>query len=85
MTRRIFAQSGWFTVHVYDSKSDQFATLEKTEEPRPRLEKIQISGADFSFIRDELSRLGISHASMFPDLDGLCRDILWNHTLLEDE
>jgi hypothetical protein len=85
VTRRIVAQSGWFTVHAYDPKSDRFATLEETGKSRPRLEKIQVPGADFSFIRDELGRLGISHASMFPDLDGLCRDILWNHTLLEDE
>jgi len=85
VTRRIVAQSGWFTVHAHDTKSDRFATLEETQQLRPRLSRIQISATQFSFIRDELSRLGISHASMFPDLDGLCRDILWNHTLLEDE
>lgn len=85
VTRRIVAQSGWFTAHPIDGRTFQLATLPGgTGRTRP-LEKIQIPCGAFSAIRDELSHMGIGYASLFPDLDGLCQDILWNHTLLEDE
>jgi hypothetical protein len=85
VTRRIVAQSGWFTVHRFDSKDGGFATLENVRRIKNRLTKIMIPGESFSEIREDLGRMGIHHASMFPDLDGLCKDVLWNHTLLEDE
>jgi len=85
VTRRIVAQAGWFTVHRFDASKNDFRTLEDIGRLEPRCRKILVPGESFSDIRDDLSRLGVNHASMFPDLDGLCRDILWNHTLLQDE
>jgi hypothetical protein len=85
VTRRIVAQQGWFTVHRLDGPTGRFTTLEKIKRLKRELVKIEVPASGFSDIRDELSRMGITHSSMFPDLDGLCRDILWNHTLLEDE
>jgi len=85
VTRRIVAQAGWFTVHRYDPGKKDFTTLEHIGRLKPRLRSALIPGESFSEIRDDLGRMGVSHASMFPDLDGLCKDILWNHTLLEDE
>ena len=85
VTRRIVAQSGWFTVHSFDPKKKVFTTLDRVKRLKARLVKVIIPGEAFSEIREHLGRMGINHASMFPDLDGLCKDILWNHTLLEDE
>lgn len=85
VTRRIVAQAGWFTVHRYDPHKKNFSTVEHIARLRPRCSKILIPGNAFSAIRDDLSRMGVNYSAMFPDLDGLCRDILWNHTLLDDE
>jgi len=85
VTRRIVAQAGWFTVHRYNPRKKDFTTLEHIGRLKPRCRSVLIPGESFSEIRDDLGRMGVSHASMFPDLDGLCKDILWNHTMLDDE
>jgi FRG domain len=85
VTRRIVAQAGWFTVHRYDPIKKTFSTLDHIGRLKPRCRNILIPGKSFSPIRDDLARMGVGYASMFPDLDGLCKDILWNHTMLGDE
>jgi hypothetical protein len=85
VTRRIVAQSGWFTIHGFEDSTGKFAVLPGTKRKTSRLARITIPWASFGNIREELARMGVGHAAMFPDLDGLCADILWNHTCLEDE
>ncbi len=62
---RIIAQSGCFTVHP--------------REPDPEFcdvaTRIRISGKGRHLIRQHLDGLGIHHASQFPDLSGLARQI----------
>lgn len=85
LTRRIVAQSGWFSAHWYNREENRFAKLDGINEMKPKLTKLRILPKQFSSLRQELSRLGINSATMFPDLDGLCKDILRNHTRLKDE
>jgi len=62
-TRRIFAQSGMFTLHPFG---------------KPKLEKPDltkyfiIEKKSKHSLLQMLVKFGIHHASMFPDLDGLC-------------
>jgi len=49
------------------------------------LTNVQISPTSFCDLRDNLERLGLSDLSMFPDLEGVCRYITWNNSLLGDE
>lgn len=85
ITRRVVAQSGWFTVHKYRTKSENFLALDKNSTYKRRLRKLRIPATAFADIRWDLDRCGINGSSLFPELDGLCQHIEWTHSLLKDE
>jgi hypothetical protein len=71
LDRRIVAQSGWFSVHRYAQGKNRFLALELHERYQSSLTKFVIPRDRFEPLRQELRLLGISQASMFPDLSGL--------------
>ncbi len=78
LDRRISAQSAWFSIHRYKyrgEKKDWYLPLEKHEKYEKRLNKFIVPVESFDTLRQELRLLGISHASMYPDLWGLSSDI----------
>jgi hypothetical protein len=54
---------------------DQFVPLEKNARYRKTLEKVIVEHSRFATLRHELRLLGVSQASLFPDLAGLGADI----------
>jgi hypothetical protein len=75
LDRRIAAQSAWFTLHRYQKEKDQFTPLDKNRKYRSLLTRYTVQRELFQPLRQELRLLGITSASMFPDLVGLCADI----------
>lgn len=75
MDRRISAQSGWFSVHKYLPDRSGFIALDKNVTYKNKLKKFTILREEFPTIRAELRRMGITRASLFPDLSGLSADI----------
>jgi hypothetical protein len=82
---RITAQRACFAVHGYDRKTRRFIPLEENRRYKKRLTKLIIKSSMFHEIRFHLDRCGIHHASLFPDIGGLCRHVEWLHSLLSDE
>ena len=79
VSTRISAQAGAFTVHqIIDG--NKWVALDKNKKYVGNLIKLIIDKESFSTIRSDLNRLGINHASMFPDLDGLCKHLQWEYT-----
>jgi hypothetical protein len=85
ITKRIIAQFGWFTVHTYLGERKRFIPLEINALYKKRLTKLLIPASAFSQIRRELDRWGFNAAALFADLDGLCRHVQWQHSLVKDE
>ncbi len=85
ITKRIIAQQGVFTVHKYVGPRKGFIPLEKNILYRNSLLKIVISANAFSALRYELDKCAINSATMFPDLDGLCKNIEWCNSNYDDE
>ena len=86
ITRRIIAQSGWFTVHKWVGvPKGGFIPLERNWKYKPRLAKLHIPPEAFARIRRELDRWGFNAATLYSDLDGLCRHVEWQRSLLADE
>jgi hypothetical protein len=85
VTSRIVAQGGWFTVHKYLREEHRFIPLEKNKIHRQHLTKLRIPAKVFSELRYQLDRFGVNCASMFPDLDGICRHVEWLNCFLADE
>lgn len=83
IARRITAQAGCFTVHPITDRG--FVALERNKRYKKRLIKLSIPAENFWSIRSDLDRCGFNNATMFPDLDGLSRNIQWEHSLLADE
>ncbi len=86
VTSRISAQQGCFTVHARPDGSE-FIPLEQqatTGERSLILEKWIIPAERKRKIRHELDKLGINQFSLFPDLDGLCRKLVWDINHFED-
>ena len=80
IVKRLVAQDGWFTVH-----KARIAPLELEENLSDKLLKIKIPSKSFSRIRYHLDQCNINHASLFPDLDGLCEHMVWLETCMKDE
>lgn len=74
ISRRLVSQSGVFTVHaLINGKS--FIALERHVKYSSKLTKIEIHPEHFRALRMELIMLGINNATLFPDLDGLCKHL----------
>lgn len=82
---RIIAQSGWFTVHKKNPDNGKYANLSKVAAHHPNMRKILIPAKSFPDIRHGLARCGITHASLFPDLSGLCQNLQWRFFAPKDE
>ncbi len=73
--QRIVAQSAWFSVHRYVEHRDKFVSLEKNKNFKSSLSRHTISVERFDVLRHELRIMGVTQATMFPDLSGLCAEI----------
>ena len=62
---RMFAQGSCFTLHPYDCPGFREGVLRAVVIPKARKQRI----------RAELRRLGVTHASVFPEADSAARDI----------
>jgi hypothetical protein len=71
--RRIVAQSSWFS--VYRHNRTEYLPLERQARYAYKVTKFTIIPDRFEMLRKELRLLGVHHASLFPDLYGLGRDI----------
>jgi hypothetical protein len=81
---RIHAQSGVFTCHAAikdHNGKDRFIALEKNSNFSSKLVKIPLRSKDFGRLRKQLDLCGVNHATMFPDLDGICRHLTWRYTV----
>jgi hypothetical protein len=70
ITPRITAQAGLFTIH-----SNPIKPLSST-----RIDRLVITAGCRKKLKRTLYKYGIHEATLFPDLDGLCRHIEWERT-----
>jgi len=73
--QRIVSQAAWFSVHRYSETHGKFVPLDQMGRFKRALNKYTVPVAKFDVIRRELRLMGVTQASMFPDLSGLCADI----------
>jgi hypothetical protein len=83
ITRRITAQTGWFTVHA--SPGGSFMPLDHDPIFGEWLWTIEVPPEKFSEIRSLLDRCSINEAGLFGDLPALCSYLQWLHSLSSDE
>lgn len=79
VTRRIVAQGGLFTVHMFQVKKSKFIPLDDNNAYKDRLVKFSIEARLCEKIKAELDGCGVNRASLFPDLDGLCGHLAWQY------
>ncbi len=72
---RIAAQRGCFTLHGSDQRSFEKIFAGDTLITGGSLKKYRIPRKDVTPIFRELSNLGIAYASLFPDFDGLAKEL----------
>jgi hypothetical protein len=83
-TKRIVAQSGFFTVHKFIEKEKRFLALENQKRYARRLLRIPIDKASARGpLAVELDRCGVNAATLFPDLDGLTSYMSWEYTRVD--
>ncbi len=83
VSSRIPAQSGVFTAHPL--RGEKFTPLEEDADFEKKLFKMIIQTESFSEIRRFLQVCSVNYGSLFPDLDGLCKQIEWKYCRLHDE
>lgn len=72
---RMAAQRGCFTIHGRDTRSfvQQFQSEPLCQDGY--LQKLRIPSAERASVRSQLSHAGIRYSTLFPDLDGLAREL----------
>jgi len=87
LVKRISSQSGWFSVHKYVGKEQNknFIKMETNIKFKKHLKKLYIPSDEFSEIRYALNKCNINSSTVFPDLDGLSRQIEWKYSFYKDE
>jgi hypothetical protein len=72
VARRVAVQRGHFTIHGTERDG-----LDKMlERPNPRIVKFTINAADIVEILDHLTTCGIVETTVFPDLEGLSKELM---------
>lgn len=84
VTTRIRSQGAFFSAHRITSDG-KWVPLEKNAQFRKRVKKVLVPADKFSDVRSSLSQCGVNRSTLFPDLDGLCRFLTWDNSLLADE
>lgn len=85
LSPRIIAQGGWFSAHSWVSRKGRFTRLANLGTYRDRIQAFHFPAGTFGDLRWMLDRLGVNHATMFPDVDGISKNVNWSHALLSDE
>jgi hypothetical protein len=73
--RRIAAQAGWFSIHWYSEKPNKFYALDRIRKFRDDVVGYSVPKKHFAKLRKELRLLGVTEATLFPDLSGLSAEI----------
>jgi hypothetical protein len=73
VARRLAVQKGRFTIH--GNQPDGLEALKAKRKEKARLVKINIARKEMDQIRDDLDTIGITEATLFPDLAALGKEI----------
>ncbi|EJL6481662.1 FRG domain-containing protein [Vibrio cholerae] len=76
LNSRVFAQEGCFTIFPTPKKWATFTPIGMDNGTVDKLSKYVVPKEHKAALRKQLTRLGISHKFMFPDLDGLAKSIV---------
>jgi len=71
--RRIVAQASWFSIYRHNRK--EYLSLDRQSRYASNVTTFAVLPDQFEALREELRLLGVHHASLFPDLYGLGKDI----------
>ena len=79
LNSRIIAQEGCFSILPIPANFDSFTPVDEISDKNVRhcLTKFIIKKENKSEIRRNLIKLGISHNSIYPNLDGICKSIVY--------
>jgi FRG domain-containing protein len=77
-TRRILAQKGVFTIH--GNRLIRLNEISHEAGKRIRLEIIVIAAECRKEIKRQLATVGITAATLFPDLEGICREVAYRYS-----
>jgi hypothetical protein len=77
VTPRLISQNGWFTTHKFIEKTNKFIKLNKNKDYTKRLFEYKIDNNTREEILTRLDTLGINEFTLFPNLDGLSKYLVW--------
>ncbi|ENN6470623.1 FRG domain-containing protein [Vibrio sp. TBV020] len=74
---RIASQNGWFTVHRYSKKDNQFVHLGANKEFSNEIISRVVPGNRKAALLKQLDKLGINHEFIYQGVEGTCNYINW--------
>ncbi|MCL2289422.1 MAG: FRG domain-containing protein [Bacteroidetes bacterium] len=78
---RIVAQDGWFTAHAFSTSSKLFVNLRKNSLLKKNLSLISIPAHSKIAFLKQLSILGMTYEKLFPDIEGLCKQLNYEYEM----
>lgn len=76
---RIIAQEGWFTVHRYSKNTKQFPSLDQNKDLKDKIFRLIIPASEKKDILKKLNAFGVNNGTMYPDFQGVCRQLNWEY------
>lgn len=78
---RIVAQAGWFTAHAFSKRTNSFVPIEKNGKYKNLIYELVIPKILKTTIIQKCDLFGINNQTMFPDIEGICRQLNWENKL----
>jgi hypothetical protein len=77
INKRIAAQNGWFTSHVYNHETKRYYPVNHQSDYAGKIIKNVFPNDKRQRILSQLDLLGINYLTIFPDLEGLSKYLEW--------
>ncbi|MBU4485559.1 MAG: FRG domain-containing protein [Candidatus Delongbacteria bacterium] len=81
LNKRLIHQSGYFTVHCYNTEVKRVLELPFHKPVKDKIAKLIVPQGIRKQIIDILYEKGISHSKIYPDFDGACKEVEWRNRL----
>jgi len=79
INKRIAAQNGWFTSHVYNHDTKKYYPINHQRDFAGKIIKHVFPNDKRDMFLSQLDLLGINYLSIFPDLEGLSKYLEWRN------
>lgn len=79
------SQSALFTIHTFNSELKEFPVFDDYNKINKKIIRLIIKSDVIPKLINELIEIGYTHSKIYPDLDGVCKEVEWKYNKILKE